>query len=346
MTKSIGKLQEEYYSTAPLAIRFATSLKEEIEELLLSKRIPLGVPLEYRVKKFESISEKIKRKSLKLDKIIDIPDLIGLRLILLFSRDVIKACDLLSNTFTVLHKEDTQARLGESQFGYQSFHYLIQLPDNWLSVPSFASTGNFKAEIQIRTLAQHIWAASSHVLQYKQESSVPLPVRRSIHRVSALLETIDLEFERVLEARESYISEIDINEDTESLNVDLLASVLDRLLPPANKEVEEHYADLLPDLLHFGISTPKELQILISKHLQEVLKHDAERVQGILEGEEEGTNKNESRLKRGVFFTHVGLTRQALVEEIGSDKYSEYFNEKKSRKTVSARKKSSTKKGA
>lgn len=55
-----------------------------------------------------------------------------------------------------------------------------------------------KAEVQVRTVTQHVWAAASHVLQYKQEASVPLPVRRSIYRVSALLETVDLEFERVL----------------------------------------------------------------------------------------------------------------------------------------------------
>jgi putative GTP pyrophosphokinase len=331
VSKILDQLQNEYYSNSSLALRFATSLRDEIEELLRSKKIPLGVPIECRVKKFESISEKIKNKSLNLDKITDLPDLIGLRLILLFSRDVRKTCDLLSETFSVLHKEDTQARLGESQFGYQSFHYIVKLPETWLSVPSYSLTGDFQVEIQIRTLAQHIWAASSHIFQYKQESAVPLPVRRSIHRVSALLETVDLEFERVLEARESYLSKIDINEPTGPLNVDLLARILDTLLPVANKHAEDRYDDLLKDLLHFSIDSPKELQSVVSKHMKKILETDAKRVSE----EQELVTRNQSdleadslaRIKNGVFFTHVGLARLAIEEEVGKEKFLDYMIE-------------------
>lgn len=323
MSVSLEKLQQEYYTVVPLAARFATSLKEEIEELLRSNKISLGVPIEYRVKKFESISEKVERKSLDLEKITDVQDLIGIRLILLFARDVAKTCDLISETFTVLHREDTQSRLTESQFGYQSFHFLIKLPDNWLTVPSFASTGNFTAELQIRTLAQHIWAAASHVLQYKQETSVPMPVRRSIYRVSALLETIDLEFERVLDARESYVSGTDINRASELLNVDLLKSVLDSLLPSANKDTEEPYAELLPQLLHFGITTPKELKSLVSKHLDEALKEDVQLAKERLQEPDERDDM--TRLRRGVFFTHTGLLRTMLKAEVGDEKYYEYY---------------------
>ena len=90
---------------------------------------------------------------------------------------------------------------------YQSLHYIIRIPKHWLKVSTFADLGELKAEIQLRTLAQHIWAATSHKLQYKHEDSVPPPIRRSIYRVSALLETVDLEFERVLAERGTYIEE-------------------------------------------------------------------------------------------------------------------------------------------
>jgi putative GTP pyrophosphokinase len=328
MNESHEKLQNEYFLIAPLAIRFSTALKEEFEELLQSERIPLGVPIECRVKKWDSIIEKIKRKSLDIGSVMDVADLVGLRLMLLFSRDVAKVGELISKTFTVLQREDTQTRLGEAQFGYQSFHYLIQLPDAWLRVPSFAALGNYKAEIQIRTLAQHIWAAASHVLQYKHEASVPLPVRRSIHRVSALLETVDLEFERVLDARESYVSQFDLDKASGPLNVDLLASILDQLLPPANKDDEEPYAELLGDLINFGIDSPKKLQSLISKHLEGALKADAQRVKEILAQPDEV--ELDPQVKRGVFYTHVGLTRGVLKEEFGEEALGEYFGETQS----------------
>lgn len=100
-----------------------------------------------------------------------------------------------------------------------------------LSVPSLNTLGGLAAEIQVRTMAQHIWAASSHVLQHKNESNVPLPVSRSIHRVSALLETVDFELERVLIDRERYSAEINLSSE-EPLNVDSLRKLLDSLLPP------------------------------------------------------------------------------------------------------------------
>ena len=323
MPASIEQLQSEYYVIAPLAERFNGSLRDELEELLKANKISLGVPIEFRVKKLESIVEKIERKMLSLESVTDLPDLIGLRLILLFSRDVVKTCDLISKTFNVLEKEDTQERLGESQFGYQSYHYLIQLPKNWLSVPSLASVGQFKAEIQIRTVAQHIWAAAAHVLQYKQESNVPVPVRRSIHRVSAILETVDLEFERVLDARESYISSIKPDQEQELLNVDLLANTLDSLLPSVNKLEPEPYSDLLPELLHFGIDSTEKLKAFIQAHLKQALKVDAALAEKFSSRSESFSPDRALRVKKGVYFAHVGLTRRMLREAFGG-KYELY----------------------
>ena len=148
----------------------------------------------------------------------------------------------------VIAQEDTGGRLRESQFGYQSVHLTVKLPASWLSVPSFSGLGSLMAEIQIRTLAQHIWAVASHKLQYKQEASVPEPVRRSIHRVSALLETVDLEFERVVDERARYLEEVGSGAADESLNVDLLTRILSESLPEQNRVESEHSAKLLDDL--------------------------------------------------------------------------------------------------
>jgi ppGpp synthetase/RelA/SpoT-type nucleotidyltranferase len=103
----------------------------------------------------------------------ELKDLVGLRLMRVFKRDVARVCDLVSETFTVVSQEDTAQRLGEAEIGYQSLHYVIKLPEKWLSVPSFKGLDDLQAELQVRTVAQHIWAAASHILQYKQEASVP-----------------------------------------------------------------------------------------------------------------------------------------------------------------------------
>lgn len=191
-------LSREYSVIAPTAARFASTLQEQLEMMLATGNLTLGVPIEVRVKEWESIADKIARNRLKLTSLRELTDLVGLWLILLFKRDLPAVQDLISESFSVVSHEDTSARLSETQFGYQSVHYVIKLPGDWLRVPTLADFTGLRAEIQVRTLAQHIRAAASHKLQYKSESNVPAPIRRSIYRVSAILETVDLEFERVL----------------------------------------------------------------------------------------------------------------------------------------------------
>ena len=140
-------------------------------------------------------------------------------------------------------------------------------------------------------------------------------VRRSINRVSALLETVDLEFERVLQEREQYLGELDPRETDSTLNVDLIARVLAELLPVENKDSDEDYAALLEDLRHFGISTSGQLSELIEKHKRAINEEEASRVQNWQD--EEIDEDEKERIDRGVFYTHVGLARSALDEEFG-----------------------------
>ena len=177
--------------------------------------------------------------------------------------------------------------------------------------------GEFLAEIQVRTLAQHIWAAASHELQYKQEQSVPPAVRRAIYRVSALLETVDLELDRVLAQRLEYVAQVSAKPSAieTDLNVDLLESILDNLWPAANKKKPEDYAELLAELLMAGVKTPKALSDLITTRRQSVVAKDAQIAEGrrrSVEKGEEPTGTTRERAMAGVYFTHVGLTRNVM----------------------------------
>lgn len=330
----LDTLHKEYDSVRDLASRFCSGLKQQLEEILSANEVTLGVPIESRVKSWNSVAEKTDRLSLRLQSVKELNDLVGLRLILLFKQDVTKVCELVSKTFVVVSQEDTSQRLGETEFGYQSLHYVVRLPENWLSVPSFKGFDDFQAEVQVRSLAQHIWAAASHVLQYKQEASVPLPVRRSIYRVSALLETVDLEFERVLEERQSYISELDSDRPLEPINVDLLTKILDTYLPAGNKKQPETYSELIQDLSHFGIDNAEKLTELIKKQLRPALEDDAKRVceqRNYMHQHGRTELSYKDRIKRGVFYTHVGLVREMLAIQFG-DKWETYNKSKPHRK--------------
>jgi ppGpp synthetase/RelA/SpoT-type nucleotidyltranferase len=316
---SLPELESQYKAVSPLAERFAEELKHQLEHLLIDASISLSFPIQQRVKAWSSIAEKFERKSLQLRELKQLNDLVGLRLILQFRRDIATVSGLIDKHFRVIEKYDTVERLKEDQFGYSSTHFVIELPESWLAVPTLSSLKGLRAELQVRTTAQHIWAAASHTLQYKQEESVPLPIRRAIHRVSALLETVDLEFERVLEQRAAYRQEVSIEQSPAPLNVDLLEKLLDSQWPLENKAPDEDYAELLRDLLAFEIGTSKTLLDLIIKHRSSVLQHDKEQAEREMKEQREkplpGTSPE--RIERGVFFTHGGLTREALSEEFG-----------------------------
>lgn len=321
-------LKTDYDEVKPQADKFMTALCEQLENLLVTNGITLGVPLECRVKTLDSISEKIERSKLSLRSVIGLEDLVGIRLILLFKRDLDKIHELMTDTFKVIRYEDTGSKLAETQFGYQSVHYVISLPNSWLKIPSLRDFGKFQAEVQVRTLAQHIWAAASHILQYKQESSVPPSVKRSIYRVSAVLETVDLEFERVLNERESYIAKVDTSREDIKLNVDLVERILDELLPAANKGPTESYGELIEDLLVFNIDTVGKLRQLIQSNLPKILKIDKSVVKSRREAKtEESSEFLRERVKRGVFYTHVGLTRKAASTQFG-DEWEKYISKR------------------
>jgi len=315
-------LRDEYETAATSAQRFCNELVAQLRTLFDRANLTLGVPVESRVKSWDSLDEKLQRKRMTLKTILALDDLVGIRAIFLFQRDVEAARDLIKRTFTIESEENAGTRLDEQQFGYQSWHYIVRMPQQWYTVPTLADLGEHKAELQIRTIAQHIWAAASHKLQYKQEENVPGTLRRSIHRVSALLETVDLELERVLAEREVYRAGIHEAPAEQPLDVDVMATVLNDSLPESNRSDVEPYADLLQDLGAFGIKTVGALRKIVEKHLRAVLEAEAEILQS-------GGRRN-LRTKSAVYFNHVGLARQALRLEFG-ERWDDYIRAKNSK---------------
>jgi ppGpp synthetase/RelA/SpoT-type nucleotidyltranferase len=311
----LAQLQNEYAIQAPLADRLLVCLRDQLGTLLEKNRITLGVPMESRVKSWASIKEKIESGRTAATTISEVSDLAGLRLILLFRTDIEKLDLLLHDNLAVTISENTAHRLGESQFGYQSNHYSIQLPSTWSDIPSYSDLGGKNAEIQVRTVAQHIWAAASHKLQYKREESVPPPLRRTIYRISALLETVDLELSRVIDERASYLTDsIDGNKENEKLNVDLLSRILTEIYPAANAGIEDQtdYDELLQEMRDLDINTRSDLVNYLKATRQKALRYDKKIVREL--DIEELAPEDAERYFRGVFFTHVGLARISITE--------------------------------
>jgi putative GTP pyrophosphokinase len=274
------------------------------------------------VKTWSSIAEKIERDRSDPKNLSEITDVAGIRIIALFRRDVERISKIIESYLDVLDREDTFDRLAENQFGYGSIHYQARPPAEWLKVPTLRKLEGLQAEIQVRTGSQHIWAAASHVLQYKKEAHVPIPLRRSINRAAALLETIDLEFERLLLEREVYTQEIRVQDENLPLDTESLRRALDEVLPAQNRAQNDDYAALLDDLLTLNITTTDKLKQIVAKHLREVMKSEGQEMDRCakeVQKNEEPTGTSIARFQAGVYFTHVGLAREALREEFGHE---------------------------
>jgi len=118
----LSTLQNQYLALAPGASRLKVALTEQLKHILATHQISLGVPLESRVKAWSSIAEKIERKARRLTSVDELDDLVGIRLILLFQRDVDLIHRLIGETFLVLSAEDTASRALDS----------IYLSLNWI----------------------------------------------------------------------------------------------------------------------------------------------------------------------------------------------------------------------
>lgn len=318
---NISELKKQYTSVCDVAERFKNELCHELIKLIDDNGLKLGFPIQKRIKTWSSIKDKLLDQNLKLKSIKQLQDLIGLRTVFLYKRDLKLIENIIQKTFVVKKRYDTSDRLAENQFGYSSIHFVIQFPKEWLKVPSLSEFGGFSAEIQIRTLAQHIWSEVSHELQYKTKGDVPLNLIRPIYRTSALLETVDLEFERLLQEREEYRKQIDKKIDQE-LNVDSIEQILDSILPSENKDFFEEYAQLHKEILKKGIKTTDQLRNFVKGNIEWAIEDDKNRVASKIEESREAgmptcPPDDWERVRKGYFFTHAGLLRRMLKKDFG-----------------------------
>jgi len=312
------QLQEEYRDVAPVASAMANLMVRELQAIFRRVDVSLAVPIESRVKTWDSIEQGFLRAGSNLGAfrrfsgatLSELSDLIGIRVIVLFARDIPRITTTIGETFRIIEADDKGKRHGVDQFGYSSVHVDVAVPKEWSIVPSIRAFDQFTAEIQLRTLAQHMWAAASHELQYKVEQSVPDEVRRSIHRIASLLETVDTEFERLLVEREQYRARIEADRANSRLNTDILRAVLDSRLPRKNKAGYEPYSMLVWELTRLGIVRRNDLETLIDRHLEAALADDHDIVG---RRTEHGGGHNES----DHFFTHTGLLNMMLEKEFG-----------------------------
>lgn len=190
------KLLEEQY----------TRYREKFEHLLYDlqhdfrselKKISLHVTLKNRVKEFDSVYMKVLAKNIDFDKaLFTLTDIMGLRIICPFIEDVKTVEAFIRNYCTVVEEERKGENLSFREFGYESIHFLIEIPE-WLR-EKYSIDKNFCCEVQIRTILQDAWAEVEHELVYKAEfSPYDEPLKRKLAALNANLSLSDIIFQEI-----------------------------------------------------------------------------------------------------------------------------------------------------
>ncbi|EAJ6150834.1 hypothetical protein BXA08_04175 [Campylobacter lari] len=194
-------------------------LKKLIDQAIEEGKIKIdknSINIQTRTKKVESFRGKIERDDKKTryqDPLNDITDLVGAKIMLTslkdenimydFLRQELKNCIDEKNSI-----DKTQDIKKERKFGYLGRHLVISYDDKMLTLIEDKDKyngkdfTNFKAEIQIKTLLQHVWAEVEHKARYKAGEELDNEKKRYFDRLAALIEVADDLFKDLLDETE------------------------------------------------------------------------------------------------------------------------------------------------
>jgi len=241
-----GGLLDQYKAKRHLYEEFTIDINNLVYKLVLEAGLQI-FSFENRTKTIESFEGKITREDKfgKYKSLNDITDLSGLRIVAYLKEDCESIVELLRQSFLIDEKNSINKGddFAVDKFGYQSTHLILSYSDDRLRLPEFKRFSGLKAEVQIKTILQHAWAAIDWKVRYKNEIEAPKELRRRLHRISALLDAADDEFSyvsgRSKKIRESYKEEIssgnlmiDINRDSvfEFLNSEIANKLTRKIL--------------------------------------------------------------------------------------------------------------------
>jgi ppGpp synthetase/RelA/SpoT-type nucleotidyltranferase len=164
-----------------------------------SKTVCGSAIVQGRAKNLDSFTEKCARKAskYKTNNFKEMTDLCGTRAVFQTTGQVEDFCEFVERNFDIdsENSEDTSLRLGDSEFGYLSNHYIVSFKPEILNILGVDIDINrfkhMKGEIQVRTFAQHIWADTLHDRMYKSAVQPLKEHKREAAKLASLLVNTD-----------------------------------------------------------------------------------------------------------------------------------------------------------
>jgi len=263
---------------------------EDLLRRLLSEAEITPQAIESRVKTVDSFREKSSRSSKSYnDPLAEITDLSGHRLILYFADDIDRVVGLIRSEFSVdeSNSVDKSTLLAPDQVGYKSVHLIIRLSDERAKLTEYLRWKDRPAEVQIRTVLQHAWAAIEHGMQYKASGDVPSEFRRRLYLAAGSLELVDEHFIRL--RKEKRMMEAEAADDDKDVPINAVTlrawltctpwvhtailDVAEKYLPTSTARLDDEMLGQAANLLlAAGIQTTSSLSTHLEKAEQTIPK--------------------------------------------------------------------------
>ncbi len=217
---TIERITQEYDNECTRYNSFATAFQRLISELLNASNVRVH-SVTCRAKDRSSLLNKLQKADSTYDRLSEVTDLAGIRVITYFSDEIDQVADIVASEFQVdqANSVDKRALLDPDRFGYLSLHYVVKLSVHRRKLPEYKQFANCKAEIQIRSILQHAWAEIEHDLGYKSKLAVPRQIQRGFFQMASVLELADTEFTRLRDDLKSYKSSVTAQIDANAASV-------------------------------------------------------------------------------------------------------------------------------
>ena len=128
-----------------------------------------------------------------------LPDKVGARCIVRYLSDLDIVVSVARDLFDCSEIDSKLEKLAEDRVGYSSIHVEVWLRAQDPEAVNYPPN-QYRAELQVRTLGQHLWSEMSHDSFYKSDetlAALPSDIRRRANLMSGLIEVADREFDRL-----------------------------------------------------------------------------------------------------------------------------------------------------
>lgn len=187
----VVQISEQWNEDEPKLNKLGAEVSSFLRKGLFTKE--LHPEISYRTKEIQSLIKKIQKKQkTKEYGYNDLRDKLGIRIICPFTSDLDIVDSFLKENFIIRKEEKKKEKIDFNKLDYQSNHYDVSVKEEIIAFDK-----DFIFEIQVRTMNQHAWANSAHILYYKQDIELPDEMKHRIYRLLSLYELADEEFTKV-----------------------------------------------------------------------------------------------------------------------------------------------------